>query len=261
MLLSVSPLPSQQSLLAELLKRKSVVLQLWRCVQLEWRSGQVGWSRHLLKYCKEAFKIHDGREQNYVSPNTANPGIDDHSSFQTPQVRTMVNPGRGGLNQVSTAPMAPGTESIGNTPFPSGSFNYGFDNGKIKPYRGAYPQTGGAGGPYGGMLPNVSLGSVDFNTVDTSGIAPVGMGSPGRGVCAPIGRPVVQIPNSFTSTQSTLNWLQNSFFRRRQLKPSFVAPPVSIDLQLATVNKNVEKTPHCLLDNHSFSGSSPSSNL
>ncbi|RTL45385.1 MAG: hypothetical protein EKK48_02810 [Candidatus Melainabacteria bacterium] len=160
---------------------------------------------------KEAFQIHRGDTQNYVSPNTAYPAANDHSSFQTPQVRPMVNAGIGGLNQVSTAPMATGSTSIDNTPFPSGSFNYGFKNAPIQPYKGAYRQTGS----YGGMLPNVSLGSVDFNTVDTSGVAPVGMGSPGRGMGAPIGRPVVTMPpmpSSTSSTMDTLNWLQNSFF-------------------------------------------------
>ncbi|CAN5372804.1 hypothetical protein BH10CYA1_BH10CYA1_20270 [soil metagenome] len=175
--------------------------------------GYLGGQDTYLNTGHEAKKLYNPRAQNYISPNTATPGMDDHTSFQTPRVEPMVNPGRGGLNQVSTAPMAPGTTTIGNTPFPSGSFNYGFDNGAVKPYMGAYPKTGGSpGGAYGGMLPNVSLGSVDFNTVDMSGIAPAGMRSPGRGMGAPIGRPVVQIPNSTSSTQSTLDWLRNSFF-------------------------------------------------
>ncbi len=146
--------------------------------------------------------------QDYTSPNTANPGMNEHSSSQTPFVEQMMNPGRGGLNQVSTAPMATGSTSIDNTPFPSGMFNYGFKNAPIQPYTGAYHQTGA----YGGMLPNVSLGSVDFNTVDTSGIAPVGMGSPGRGMGAPVGRPVVTMPSPTTSSSSLSNWLQNVFF-------------------------------------------------
>lgn len=174
--------------------------------------GKLGGQDTYLNTGHEAKKLYNPRVQNYISPNTADPGINDHTNFQTPQVQPMVNPGRGGLNQVSTAPMAPGTTTIGNTPFPSGSFNYGFDKGGVKPYMGAYPGGGGGGPAYGGMLPNVSLGSVDFNTVDMSGIAPVGMGSPGRGMGAPIGRPVVQIPNQTTSTSSTLNWLQNVFF-------------------------------------------------
>jgi hypothetical protein len=176
-------------------------------------SGKLGGQDTYLNTGHEAKKLYNPRAQNYISPNTATPGMDDHTSFQTPQVAPMMNPGRGGrLNAVSTAPMAPGTDSIGNTPFPSGSFSYGFDNGKIKPYRGAYPITGVAANGRESLLPNVSLGSVDFNTVDMSGIAPVGMGSPGRGMGAPIGRPVIQIPNSTSSTQSTLNWLQNTFF-------------------------------------------------
>ncbi len=160
---------------------------------------------------KQASKISRYDTQNYVSPNTANPGASEHSANQTPQVMPMMQAGPGGLNQAATALMAPGSADM--TPFPSGSFNYGFKNAPIQPYRGAYPITGGSrNAQYGGMLPNVSLGSVDFNTVDTSGIAPVGMGSPARGMGAPIGAPIVTMPNQSSSTQSTLNWLQNTFF-------------------------------------------------
>jgi|688.fasta_scaffold510018_1 hypothetical protein len=157
---------------------------------------------------KQAFQRSD--VQDYMSPNTANPGINEHSAAQTPQVMQMMNPGRGGLNQVSTAPMATGSTSIDNTPFPSGQFNYGFKNAPIQPYTGPYKTGRGASGM--SMLPNVSLGSVDFNTVDTSGIAPAGMMSPGRGMGAPIGRPVITMPSPTANTQSTLNWLQNTFF-------------------------------------------------
>ena len=169
-------------------------------------SGYMGQSDNL-NTGKEAFKIHNGAVQNYVSPNTDNP---NHNTFaQRPQVVPMVNAGMGGLNQVSTAPMATGSTSIGNTPIPSGMFNYGFPNAPIQPYTGPYT---GSHAVYGGMLPNTSTGSVDFNTVDMSGIAPVGMSSPGRGMGAPIGRPIVTMPNSSSSTSSTLNWLQNTFF-------------------------------------------------
>ncbi|HEY9733387.1 MAG TPA: hypothetical protein V6C89_15820 [Drouetiella sp.] len=159
---------------------------------------------------RQAFQKPD--VQDYMSPDTANPGINDHSHAQRPLVTPMMNAGRGGLNQVSTAPMATGSTSIDNAPFPSGQFNYGFNSAAqapIRPYTGAYRTGRGA---IGSMLPNVSLGSVDFNTVDTSGVAPVGMISPGRGMASPIGRPVVTMPSPTANTQSTLNWLQNTFF-------------------------------------------------
>lgn len=169
-------------------------------------SGDYGQSDYL-NTGKQAFQRPD--VQDYMSPSTANPGINDHSRNQTPLVEPMYNAGRGGLNQVATTPLATGSTSIDNTPFPSGSFNYGFKNAPIQPYLGAYA---GNKGVYGGMLPNVSLGSVDFNTVDTSGIAPVGMGSPGRGMGAPVGRPVVTMPSPGSSNANTLQWLQQSFF-------------------------------------------------
>lgn len=156
---------------------------------------------------KEAIQLWRPDTQNYVSPNTPLPTREDHSSKQTPYVRPMWNAGPTGLNRVSTAPMAPGTGSIGNTPIPSGSFHYGFPELKPEPYTGAYRS-----GQVGGMLPQVSLGSVDFNTVDTAGIAPAGMRSPGRYMGAPVPRPMMNLPTSTTSTQSTLNWLQNTFF-------------------------------------------------
>jgi hypothetical protein len=147
--------------------------------------------------------------QNYISPDVFQ--TNQHTYKDIPNVNPMMNSDSSshGLNHVSTAPMATGTLSIGNTPFPSGQFDYGFAKASVfppAPYHGAYKS-----GASGSMLPNVSTGSVDFNTVDTTGIAPAGMRSPGRGMAAPIGRPVVQMPNSSSSTQSTQAWL-NTFF-------------------------------------------------
>ncbi len=161
---------------------------------------------------KQAFHESDSPSpiQNYISPDVLN--TTQHSYKEIPYVRPMMNGDGHGLNRVSTAPMATGTVTIDNTPFPSGQFNYGFASAAqfpIAPYHGSY--NGGPDHSLGSMLPNVSTGSVDFNTVDTTGIAPAGMVSPGRGMGAPIGRPVLQIPNSSSSTQSTQNWL-NTFF-------------------------------------------------
>lgn len=145
---------------------------------------------------KQAFDQYVPAQQNYSS------GPGGHTSpTQTPITH-------GGLDQAYTAPMAP--MSVDNSPFPSGQFKYGFKNYSPAPYLGVQgSQTPGVGP----ILPNVSTGSVDFNTVDMTGIAPVGMGSSGRNVGAPMQTPPsVQLPSSSASTGSIFNWLNNTFF-------------------------------------------------
>lgn len=144
---------------------------------------------------RQALDLNNVVEQNYSGKT--NP-------TQTPYTH-------GGLDPAYTAPMAP--MSVDNAPFPSGQFHYGFPNLKAAPYLGVKgSQTPGMGG----MLPNVSTGSVDFNTVDMTGIAPVGMGSPGRGMGAPQQTipsiPNMGLPSSSASTGSIFNWLNNTFF-------------------------------------------------
>ncbi len=160
---------------------------------------------------KQAFHVSDSPSQiqNYISPDSPNPAFNSQKNAPYVVPTAQVKHGFSGMSETSTAPMAPG--SVDMTPFPSGQFAYGFPNAPVQPYTGPYNKNGPHAG-YGGMLPNTSLGSVDFNTVDTTGIAPAGMISPGRGMGSPIARPIVQIPGSTSSTQSTLNWLQNSFF-------------------------------------------------
>lgn len=157
---------------------------------------------------KQAFQPYNQQVQNYYSPNTSMPSANDHAAKQTPNVRTMVDSDGSGLNMVSTAPMAPGT--VNNIPIPSGQFNYGFNTSGpgafAQPYYGSYA----SGNRTGSMLPQVSTGSVDFNTVDNSGFVPYG-GSP----IIPMGsatQMLNSIPSAASSASSVYNWLQNSFF-------------------------------------------------
>jgi hypothetical protein len=157
---------------------------------------------------KQAFQPYNQQQQNYVSPDTANPGQNDHSANQEPMVRAMQTGDSNGMAATSTAPMATGT--FNQASFPSGQFSYGFTGSGPAPYHGSYAQSN-PNTMYGGILPSVSTGSVDINTVDNSGI---GFAASPVSIPTALGMPSVQIqiPSAAASTVNTLNYLQNTFF-------------------------------------------------
>jgi hypothetical protein len=160
---------------------------------------------------KQANQLYDQQQQNYTSPQISDPGLSDHSANQEPIVRQMMMGDSHGLAATSTAPMATNTNTIGHQAFPSGQFSYGFSGKGPAPYHGSYAQ-GNPNTMYGGILPSVSTGSVDINTVDNSGIGFAA--SPLSQMQSPNSMPniQIQIPGAAASTLNTLNWLQNSFF-------------------------------------------------
>lgn len=109
----------------------------------------------------QADKIFDPNVQNYVGKT---------SPIMTPQTR-------GGLPYAQMNTMAPA--SVDMQPLPSAQFHYGFPNLGAAPFLGV---TSSQSSPFsmGGMLPQTSTSSVDFNTVDCPFIrGPYGGGSPG----------------------------------------------------------------------------------
>lgn len=142
-----------------------------------------------LQTAPQAVDQHVADQQNYVS------GQGQHTSpTQAPYTR-------GGLEQTSTGSLAP--NSVNMSPFPSGSFSYGF--GSPGPQVFMYASRGGPG------LPVTSTSSVDLNTVDCNFIRPVGDTSPAQGMGPPTLTATPPTQNNFLQNQNTSvqNALQN----------------------------------------------------
>jgi hypothetical protein len=148
---------------------------------------------------KQAMKIFDPNVNNYIGKT---------SPIETPLTR-------GGLPYAQMNTMAPA--SVDMNPLPSGQFHYGFPNLGAAPFLGV---DSSKSSPFsmGGMLPQTSTSSVDFNTVDCPFIrGPYGGGSPGGlgniNVTIPVNIPGLgNIPiGGSINTNQALQGLQNFF--------------------------------------------------
>jgi hypothetical protein len=133
-----------------------------------------------LQTAPQAVDQHVANQQNYVSSGQ------QHTYKQAPYTR-------GALEQTSTGSLAP--NSVNMSPFPSGSFNYGFPS--PGPQMFMYASKGGPG------LPVTSTSSVDLNTVDCNFIRPVGDTSPAQGMGPPTLTATPPTQNSFLQNQNT----------------------------------------------------------